>query len=88
MVLGLSGFGSISLRQVLSQAHNGKHGDIGPKWELAHVGWVQVLEGFLALGKVGRGAWCFLVQLVQKSYRFPDAFGRLLARAGPLGLDF
>lgn len=82
MALGLSGFGRISLRQVLPQEHNGKHGDTGQKWEQAHVGQAQGLEEFLALEKVGKGPWCFLVQPEQRSCRYPDSFGR------PLGLDW
>lgn len=47
--------------------HNGKCRETGPKLELAHTGWVQVMEEFLALGKVDRGAWCFLGQPEQRS---------------------
>ena len=83
-----SGFGSIILRQVLTQAHNGEHRDMGPKWELAHVGWTQVIGEFLTLGKVDRGSWCFLVQPEQRSCRSPDSFGGLLGGAGHLGLAF
>lgn len=43
-------------------AYHEKCRDTGPKLELAHTGWVQVMEEFLALGKVDRGAWCFLGQ--------------------------
>lgn len=57
-------------------AHNGKGRDTGPKLELAHTGWVQVMEEFLALGKVDRGAWCFLGQPEHRSYALLPLFLR------------